>query len=181
MVALAAQQGFCGIKVHAHDARVTREVAEAARHWGLPVLYDPAGDTATVGDGRPRLSRRRLGGAPPVLLRRRLEGAVRLRRPAGPAPDLYTDTSGVRYYDLLEDAVRRAGPHKVLFGTDGPFLHPAVELAKVRALPRPPTGVGLVLGGNVLRLTAPRAPTTRRCRHQARSSEMTVFWSDPTA
>ena len=37
-------------------------------------------------DGRPRLSRRRLGGAAPLVLRRRLEGAVRLRRPAGPAP-----------------------------------------------------------------------------------------------
>ena len=31
-------------------------------------------------------------------------------------PNVYTDTSGVRRFDLLEQAVRRAGPHKVLFG-----------------------------------------------------------------
>ena len=49
-------------------------------------------------------------------------------------PNVFTDTSGVRYFDLLVDAVRRAGPHKVLFGSDGPFLHPGVELAKVHAL-----------------------------------------------
>ena len=49
-------------------------------------------------------------------------------------PNIYTDTSGVRRFDLLEQAVRRAGAAKVLFGSDGPWLHPGVELAKVRAL-----------------------------------------------
>ena len=49
-------------------------------------------------------------------------------------PNVHTDTSGVRRFDLLVEAVRRAGPHKVLFGTDGPWLHPGVELAKVHAL-----------------------------------------------
>ena len=32
--------GFVGIKVHRHDARITREVCEAARAFDLPVLYD---------------------------------------------------------------------------------------------------------------------------------------------
>ena len=45
-------------------------------------------------------------------------------------------------------------PEKVLFGTDGPWLHPAVEFAKVRALRLPPEDKALVLGGNFLRLTA---------------------------
>ena len=49
-------------------------------------------------------------------------------------PNVYTDTSGVRRFDLLEQAVRRAGARKILFGSDGPWLHPAVELAKMRAL-----------------------------------------------
>ena len=35
-------------------------------------------------------------------------------------------------FDLLGEAVGRAGAHKVLFGSDGPWLHPGVELAKVR-------------------------------------------------
>jgi predicted TIM-barrel fold metal-dependent hydrolase len=79
-------------------------------------------------------------------------------------PNLFTDTSGVRYFDVLADAVRRAGPHKVLFGSDGPFLHPGVELAKVHALCLPPDEAALVLGGNLLRLTraARRVAVPRR-------------------
>jgi predicted TIM-barrel fold metal-dependent hydrolase len=37
--------------------------------------------------------------------------------------NIYTDTSGVRRFDLLEQTVTRAGARKVLFGTDGPWLH----------------------------------------------------------
>jgi predicted TIM-barrel fold metal-dependent hydrolase len=40
----------------------------------------------------------------------------------------------VRQFDHLAEAVRRAGVHKLLFGSDGPWLHPGVELAKVREL-----------------------------------------------
>jgi predicted TIM-barrel fold metal-dependent hydrolase len=38
-----AQFGFCGIKVHRYDARITREVCEVARAYRLPVLYDVMG------------------------------------------------------------------------------------------------------------------------------------------
>ncbi len=40
--------GFLGIKVHRHDAPITREVCEAARAFRLPVLYDVAGEVAVV-------------------------------------------------------------------------------------------------------------------------------------
>jgi predicted TIM-barrel fold metal-dependent hydrolase len=74
-------------------------------------------------------------------------------------PNVYTDTSGVRRFDLLEDAVRRAGARKLLFGTDGPWLHPGLELAKVRALRLSAAEERLVVGGNILRLMhAVRAP-----------------------
>ena len=36
--------GFVGIKVHRHDARISREVSEAARRYALPVLYDVVGE-----------------------------------------------------------------------------------------------------------------------------------------
>ena len=52
----------------------------------------------------------------------------------------------------------------MLFGSDGPFLHPAVELAKVRALHLAADDEALVLGGNVLRLTHPARHTNRRRR-----------------
>lgn len=44
-------------------------------------------------------------------------------------PNMHADTAGVRRFDLLEQALRRAGAHKLLFGSDGPRLHPAVELS----------------------------------------------------
>ena len=69
-------------------------------------------------------------------------------------PNVYTDTSGVRRFDLLEEAVRRAGPGKFLFGSDGPWLHPGVELEKVRALRLAPADERRVSGGNLLRLLA---------------------------
>src|SRR5262249_29941360 len=67
-------------------------------------------------------------------------------------PNVYADTSGVRRFDVLREAVRRAGPGKIIFGSDGPWLHPGVELAKVRALGLRPEQERLVLGENLLRL-----------------------------
>jgi len=169
-VAAGVRQGFCGIKVHAHDARVTRELAEAALRWRLPVLYDPAGDTAAV-----EMIARAYPDVAWVIPHLSsfaddwkaqcafVDQLVRL-------PNVFTDTSGVRYYDLLEDAVRRAGPRKVLFGSDGPFLHPGVELAKALSLPVDADGLRDVLAGNVLRLTAP-ARGLFRSRRRRRISD----------
>jgi hypothetical protein len=39
-----------------------------------------------------------------------------------------------------------------LFGSDGPWLHPGLELHKVRLLGLPPDQEGLILGGNIIRL-----------------------------
>ncbi|NWG76424.1 MAG: amidohydrolase family protein, partial [Rubrivivax sp.] len=58
----------------------------------------------------------------------------------------------LRRFDLLEEAVQRAGPGKILFGSDGPWLHPGVELEKILALGLPPAEEDLILGGNFLRL-----------------------------
>jgi predicted TIM-barrel fold metal-dependent hydrolase len=69
-------------------------------------------------------------------------------------PNIYTDSSGVRRFDLLEMAFKRAGPDKILFGSDGPWLHPGVELKKIFALTSNPTDLQKMLAGNFLRLTA---------------------------
>jgi len=156
--------GACGITVHWKDGRVTREVAEVARSRCLPVLYDPGGDLATV-----EMAVRAYPDVAWVVphlssfgdeWKAQVAFVDQLTR----HPNLHTDTSGVRYFDVLADAVRRAGPLKVLFGSDGPFLHPAVELAKVRALHLAPDDEALVLGGNVLRLTHPARHADRRRR-----------------
>ena len=134
--------GFCGIKVHRHDARISREICEVARELHLPVLYDPAGEVATA--------ELIAGEFPDVDFVIPHLGSFADDWSAQLAfcglladhPNLYTDTSGVRRFDLLVRAVERAGPHKVLFGSDGPWLHPGVELAKVDLLGLPPDGRG---------------------------------------
>jgi uncharacterized protein len=144
--------GFVGIKLHRHDGRITREVCEVARAFSLPVLYDPMGDVsvcellaheyADVAFIIPHLSSFADDWRAQVLF---IDQLAR-------HPNIYTDTSGVRRFDLLEESVRRAGAEKILFGSDGPWLHPGVELAKVRALNLTPRQQRGVLAGNFLRL-----------------------------
>jgi uncharacterized protein len=154
--------GFTGIKVHRHDARISREICEVARTYDLPVLYDVMGDVsvcellATEYSGVafiiPHLGSFADDWRAQVVL---IDHLVR-------HPNIYTDTSGVRRFDILVEAVRRAGATKVLFGSDGPWLHPAVELAKVRALGLPAVAELLMLGGNLLRLIRRQQPESQR-------------------
>ena len=144
--------GFCGIKVHRHDGRITREICEVARAYALPILYDVMGETSVVdliATEYPDVEFiiPHLGSFADDW---RVHMAVidQLVRYA----NVSTDSSGVRRFDFLVEAIRRAGPTKVLFGTDGPWLHPGTELAKVRLLGLSPADEELVLAGNFLRL-----------------------------
>jgi predicted TIM-barrel fold metal-dependent hydrolase len=153
VVKLVRDCGFVGIKVHRHDARITREVCETARALRVPVLYDVAGEVSAVellAQEYPDVSFiiPHLGSFSDDWKAQRA-----LLDPLSRHPNIHTDTAGVRRFDLLEEAVERAGPHKILFGSDGPWLHPGVELAKIRALRLPEDEQRLVLGGNWLRLT----------------------------
>jgi predicted TIM-barrel fold metal-dependent hydrolase len=146
------QYGFCGIKVHRYDARITREICEVARVFSLPVLYDLMGEASAaelLAQEYPDVSFiiPHLGSFSDDW-----RAQLALIDPLARHPNIYTDTSGVRRFDLLEQAVRRAGARKILFGSDGPWLHPGVELAKVKALALPASDEQLVLGGNLLRL-----------------------------
>jgi predicted TIM-barrel fold metal-dependent hydrolase len=67
-------------------------------------------------------------------------------------PNLYADTSGVRRFGYLVEAVRRAGAKKLIFGSDGPWLHPGLELHKIRLLGLPADQEAGVLGGTIDRL-----------------------------
>jgi len=146
--------GFVGIKVHRHDAPISREVCEVAAAYGLPVNYDVMGEVSVV-----RLLAEEYPRLPFIIPHLGSFGddwraQVAFLDPLARYPNIYTDTAGVRRFDLLVEAVRRAGPHKILFGSDGPWLHPGLELAKVRALGLPPADAALVVGGNFLRLIA---------------------------
>jgi len=174
---------FIGIKVHRHEARLSREICDTARAFAIPVLYDPVGEVSTV--------ELVAGEYPDVAFiiphmgsfsddwraqGRMIDYVVRY-------PNIHVDTSGVRRFDLLAEAVRRAGAGKILFGSDGPWLHPAVELAKIRALKLSPRDEQLVLGRNLLRLIARRRapPSAKRAvpRIEVPAAAMTAEYRDP--
>jgi predicted TIM-barrel fold metal-dependent hydrolase len=172
--------GFRGIKVHRHDGRITREVCEVARAYALPVIYDVMGEVSAV-----ELLATEYPGVSFIIphlgsfaddWRAQLALIDHLAR----HPNIYTDTAGVRRFDLLEAAVQRAGARKILFGTDGPWLHPGVELAKVRALHLSAAEERQILGGTILRLMgAVRTPQIEPPRAAAPAIPVTITGGDP--
>jgi predicted TIM-barrel fold metal-dependent hydrolase len=160
--------GFRGLKVHGHMGFATREVCETVRDLRVPMLFDVAGRAEVVDMLAPEFPTvdfiiPHLGSFADDwrAQQRVVEQLVRY-------PNVYADTSGVRRFDYIVEAVRRAGPGKLLFGSDGPWLHPGVEMAKIRALGLPRAEERLVLGGNIVRLLrkgrrAPR-PVTLQVR-----------------
>jgi len=152
------RHNFRGIKVHRYDARISREVCEAARLFRVPVLYDVMGEVENV-----RLLAQEYPGVDFIIphlgsfgdeWRAQIAFIDILAR----YPNVYTDTSGIRRFDLLVRALRTAGPQKILFGSDGPWLHPGLELAKIRALQLTAGAEAQVVRGNLLRLIAKRRP-----------------------
>lgn len=148
----AAHWRFRGIKVHGYDAMPTREVCEVARVFRMPILADVVGQASIVEMLAPQYPDvnfiiPHLGsfGDDWRAQQQVVDQLVRY-------PNVYTDTAGIRRFDYIVQAVRRAGPHKVLFGSDGPWLHPEVELHKIRLLGLSPQRAALILGGNALRL-----------------------------
>jgi hypothetical protein len=149
LVREAVAMGLRGIKTHRHDARLSREICEAARAWRLPVVYDVMGEVSSVelfAGEYPDVTFiiPHLGSFADEWRAQRAFIDILVRH-----PNVRADTSGVRRFDLLAEAVQRAGPAKVIFGSDGPWLHPGVELAKVLVLGLPAPALRLVLGGNI--------------------------------
>ncbi len=147
------QDGFCGIKIHRYDARITREVCDAALHFGLPVLYDTMDEISTID-----LMAAEYPGVNFIIphlgsFADKWESQLAFLSPLERYKNVYTDTSGVRRFEMIEQAVKRAGPHKILFGSDGPWIHPGIELEKIKALHLPREEEGLILYKNFLRLT----------------------------
>lgn len=162
MVAQAVRAwGFRGIKVHGNDAMATREVCAAAQALRVPVLVDVV--------GKPHVVEMLATEYPGVnFIIPHLGSFVDDWRAHGPVidqlvryPNVYADTSGVRRFDYLVEAVKRAGAHKLLFGSDGPWLHPGLELHKIRLLGLSPAEEALILGQNLLRLIRPAATGLR--------------------
>ena len=153
MVGRALKKWRCrGIKVHGFDAMPTREVCETARAFRLPMLVDVVSRPEVVDMLAPQY--------PDVNFiiphlgsftddwKAHQQVIYQIAR----YKNVYADTSAVRQFDYLLQAIRRAGPRKLLFGSDGPWTHPALELHKIQLLGLQPDEQAMVLGGNALRL-----------------------------
>jgi hypothetical protein len=143
---------FRGIKVHGHEAMPTREVCEVAAAFRLPLLVDVTSRSEVVDMLAPQFRGVNFIiahlGSNTDDFRAHQQVVDQLAR----HPNVYADTSGVRQYDYIVQAIKRAGPGKLLFGSDGPWLHPGVEIEKIRLLGLPPEQEATILGGNILRL-----------------------------
>ena len=152
------EHGFVGIKVHRYDSRINREVCEAARRFRVPVLYDVLGEVASVhllACEYPDVNFiiPHLGSFADDWQAQMAFADILARY-----PNIYTDTSGVRRFDVLVRALKTAGAGKILFGSDGPWLHPGLELAKVKALGLSEEDEARVLSLNLLSLIKRPSP-----------------------
>ena len=55
----------------------------------------------------------------------------------------------------IPEAIRRLGAERVIFGSDGPLIHPAIELAKIRVCKLSDKDFGKVTGENIMGLLRP--------------------------
>jgi len=143
---------FRGIKIHGFDAMPTREVCEAARAFRLPIFVDVISRPEVIDMLAPQYPGvnfivAHLGSYTDDW-RAHQQVVYQMAR----YPNVYGDTSTVRRFDYIVEAIKRAGPRKLIFGSDGPWIHPGVELHKVRLLGLRKDHEALVLGGNILRL-----------------------------
>ncbi len=146
------RHGFRGLKIHGHEAMPTREVCEAAREFRLPVIVDVAGKAHVIDMFAPQYPKVNFIIAHLGSFADDWRAHERVVEQLARYPNVYADTSGVRRFDYLVLAVKRAGARKLLFGSDGPWLHPALELNKIRLLGLLPAETNLILGDNARNL-----------------------------
>jgi hypothetical protein len=144
--------GFRGIKVHGYESMPSREICETARAFRLPVLVDVASRAEVVDMFAPQYPDVNFIVAHLGSFTDNWKAHQQVVYQLARYPNVYADTSGVRRFDYLVQAIRVAGARKILFGSDGPWLHPGLELHKIRLLKLSSEDEALILGGNALRL-----------------------------
>lgn len=154
--------GLCGLKLHPWEERYAithpsvEPVVEVARERGVPVwihagypnvshalsVRDVAQtfpDVAFVLTHTSQLDISGRSGSDALLLARETENT-------------YFELSGVYRRDLVETLVETIGPDRVLFGTNAPYFHPAVEKSRVTGSELDEAEKRAVLGESAARL-----------------------------
>jgi predicted TIM-barrel fold metal-dependent hydrolase len=157
----ATKWQFSGIKVHGSDAIPTREVCRTASAFRMPILVHVISQAEVVDILAPQFPDINFIVAHLGSFTDNWKAHQQVAYQLARYPNVYADTSGVRQFDYLIEAVKRGGARKVLFGSDGPWLHPGLELHKIRLLGLPKDQEQLVLGRNAPALLG-QARTGRR-------------------
>lgn len=157
-VRLRAEAGFRGVKMHPtlhgyhfSDHGLVDPVFEVIREAGMLVichgasdLYNAPPELAAMARSFPEV---------PVLMAHSgifwsHEQAVELARDI---PNLYLETARVPIFEVAL-SVREAGPEKVIWGTDSPFVEYRAEFEKMAGAADSAEARALVTGGNIARL-----------------------------
>lgn len=67
-------------------------------------------------------------------------------------PNLYLANTAVMEAEMVARAIQTVGPERVLFGSNGPSVVPAIQLAVLRRIGLDGDAEALVLGENAARL-----------------------------
>jgi predicted TIM-barrel fold metal-dependent hydrolase len=66
--------------------------------------------------------------------------------------NVYLETSGIQYPEAIRQALNTAGADKLIFGSDLPYLHPAVEMKKISLLKLSESTIEKIMSSNIMRL-----------------------------
>ncbi len=154
---------FRGIKIHAGECRLREYIIDPVfkltAKYGAPCLVDTKGDA--------RVARRLATAFPETTFlfahmgaymsrdRDMVDAFIRLAEEFG---NVLLDTSAVALVYKMEEAVRRAGAEKLVWGSDGPHKNPGLvsyaqsELDKVQRLDIKQADKDRILGGNIAKL-----------------------------
>jgi predicted TIM-barrel fold metal-dependent hydrolase len=154
---LTSEVRSMGLRAVRSDGHPTRELLDAVRELGIPLIYSPT-VAPPVGPARmfymltenypdvnfilPHMNRY----CPDYIAAMEVVDYARLR------PNFHFDTSATMYLKYLERATQTVPIEQILFGSCAPNLDAVVAVETIRLLELPPEQHAKVMGGNILRL-----------------------------
>ncbi|MBS7642623.1 MAG: amidohydrolase family protein [Candidatus Bathyarchaeia archaeon] len=131
------------------DVEALFEVVGEAQDYGLVVVVDVSGRYDIAEELVKQFKKR------PIIIphlggdSRLLESFCKLARSY---EHVYLDTSFIHVYRILSEAVVLAGADKLIWGSDGYWMHPLVEFTKIRVLKLKKEDEEKILGGNISKI-----------------------------
>ncbi|HBF38403.1 MAG TPA: amidohydrolase [Firmicutes bacterium] len=160
------RNGFAGLKLSpmSHEfsfsSKILAELAACCGNYGFPVyshvVFSPGASTAKFASlawqfPKTNFILGHMGFGPADQ-----EGL----KAATVMDNFYLETSTGNFLHIQE-AVKKAGPRKIIFGSEFPLSHPAVELQKILLLRLPEPKQEQILGGNIKTLLPPNREVTK--------------------